>query len=118
MNYFSEISIEIAGEELLVLYDYVHLDKCMRTNLMKHDLFVVDENGVIRIIKWKVLILIFKNEKSRDGLVSVLSHLKEEYVYLKQCPLMRVKPVMKVFSNKTADMLNLIADSAGKLMNI
>lgn len=55
--------LELGGQEIVPLYDPLHLLKCMRNNLITKNLNFTDEDGKNRVAKWDHIVQLYELDK-------------------------------------------------------
>lgn len=98
------------------MFDYCHLIKCFRNLHMQYDVIVFLPNGVVRYISWETHVKVYEEDKKKFGSERKLCWLKDEHIYYRLCPLMRVKYAVQVFSHKMAENYRQLAEEAGDIL--
>jgi hypothetical protein len=97
------------GEEIVHLYDFSHLMKCVRNLLLYEDLQYI-QDGEEKVASWSNIIRIYEMDKSQ------FSKLTDEHVILQKLKKIKVKNCSQVFSHSLASAMYSAAKASTQLV--
>lgn len=100
----------IDGEEVVHLYDFPHLLKGLRNNLLTGDLHFV-ENGKAKVASWSHVEHTYAFDKSREKVYRTLLKITDQHVVPNMIHKMKVKNCTQIFSRTVGVYMRLIAES-------
>lgn len=110
----------IKGQEVVPLYDYVHLLKGIRNNLLTKDLEIDFKNTCTKSKKFASLDDIctaYDIDTNSYVKQRQLSKITEKHVNVKFIPKMRVKYASQIFSNTLANNMDVILNLCGGIVH-
>ncbi|XP_025985726.2 uncharacterized protein LOC105203458 [Solenopsis invicta] len=99
----------IKGKEIVPIYDYVHLLKATRNNLLTKDLDI-NKNTCqeIKYASWEDIKIAFDMDKNTSLKYRQLRKITDKHIHPNVIPKMRVKYASQVFSATLANFLDII----------
>lgn len=109
----------IEGHVIVLLFDYVHLQKGVRNNLLNKNL-IINRNktkcDTYQYASWDAIEKLYEIDKYTLFPVRNLRKLIDKHIYPALIPKMRVKYAVQVMSHTVASyMYNVMSNNQGKL---
>jgi hypothetical protein len=113
-RHFAELNEEnrlqgylIDGVEVVHLFDFPHLIKCIRNMLLTKELHFVQE-GVEKVASWSHIERLYEVDK-KQGVYSQFTKLTDEHVIPSKIKKMKVKNCTQVFSHTVGTAMHVVA---------
>lgn len=106
---FIENTFLVEKQEIIPFYDYVHLQKGLRNNLLTKDL-LIDKNKKDKqfAASWDDIIIIYEMDKYSYLRQRQLPKLNDKHIYPNMIPKMKVKYATQVISHTVANFINVV----------
>lgn len=105
---------EIGDQEIVPLFDPLHLLKCMRNNLITKNLTFIDQNGIKLVAKWRHLIQLYELDKSESEIGDrINSKLTDAHIYVEKMKKMKVLHAAQVFSQRVGSKMKILSTWTG-----
>lgn len=107
---FAENSFLIAKQEIIPFYDYVHLQKGIRNNLLTKDLLINKnvKKDSEQFASWDDIITIYEMDKYSFLKQRQMPKLNDKHIFLNMIPKMKVKYATQVISHTVANFMDVV----------
>lgn len=100
-------TFSIEGHNIIPVFDYVHLQKGIRNNLLNKDLSFINKQNKKDYASWAAITTTYEIDKytRRNGKKRLLDKLHDKHIYSTLIPKMKVKYAVEVLSHTVASVL-------------
>lgn len=106
-------TFEVNGAEIIPLYDYPHLMKGVRNNLLTKN-SLLNKNNIASVASWDIIKTAWQMDRTMNSIRPQLKKLTEEHIFEKKIKKMRVKHATQVLSGTVASYIETLARSKCK----
>lgn len=108
-SFLSEDTFEIQGQEIVPLYDYVHLQKGVRNNLLTKDLLIDKYKTNEKCYAcWKDIQQVYEMDKQSFLRQRQMPKLTRKHVIPELIPKMKVKYATQILSHTVANFMDVV----------
>lgn len=105
----TENTFVLKGQEIVPLYDYVHLQKGVRNNLLTKNLLInKSKKEGKRFASWDDIIITYEMDKYSFLRKRQMPKLTDKHIFLDMIPKMKVKYATQVLSHTVANFMDII----------